>query len=172
MKIEKVTVDDAKELLSIYGPYVEKTAISFEYEVPQLEEFQERIRTISAKYPYLKAVENGEILGYAYAGVFKARAAYAFSVETTIYVRENQKRSGVGRMLYEALEQALKEQGILNMNACIASPTAPGPYLTEDSIHFHEAMGFSTVGKFHSSGYKFGKWFDMVWMEKLIGEHV
>ena len=107
--VERVTEEDAAGLLEIYGPYVLETAISFEYQVPSLEEFRERIRTISAKYPYLKAVdEQGKILGYAYAGTFKSRTAYDWAVETTIYVRRECRGMGVGRQLYESLEQALK----------------------------------------------------------------
>ena len=85
MKIERVTVEDASELLSIYAPYVLNTAVSFEYEVPALEEFQRRIIDISSKYPYIKAVDNGEILGYAYATAFRARKAYGWSVVVSLY---------------------------------------------------------------------------------------
>ena len=92
MKIERVTVEDAKELLEIYAPYVTDTAISFEYEVPSVEEFEERIRTISAILPYIKAVEDGKIIGYAYAGKFKGRKAYDWSVEE-IRCREGSLRS-------------------------------------------------------------------------------
>ena len=171
MTVEKVTLEDAEELLQIYAPYVKETAISFEYEVPSVEEFADRIRHISSCYPYIKAVENGKILGYAYAGSFKGRKAYDWSVETTIYVRQNCKRQGVGRRLYETLEAALKSMGILNMNACIASPATEDEHLTDDSYHFHRQMGFTLVGRFHKSGYKFGTWYDMIWMEKMIGNH-
>jgi phosphinothricin acetyltransferase len=172
MDIEKVTETDTKKLLDIYAFYVEKTAISFEYDVPSVEEFACRIRRISARYPYIKAVNNGEIIGYAYADVFKDRAAYDRAVETTIYVRPEMRRSGVGRQLYEALERALTDMGILNMNACIAYTSAPDKYLNNDSMYFHQKMGFDMVGTFHKCGFKFGRWYDMIWMEKLIGEHV
>lgn len=171
MKIEPVKMEDAKELLSIYAPYVKDTAISFEYEVPSLAEFQDRIRNISASLPYIKAVEAGEILGYAYAGKFKARKAYDWSVEVTVYVRKDAKRSGVGRLLYGALEESLKRIGVLNMNACIAIPKEEDEHLSNDSFYFHEKMGFHLVGTFHNSGYKFHTWYDMIWMEKIIGEH-
>ena len=164
MKIEKVTVEDAEKLLEIYAPYVENTAITFEYDVPSKDEFEERIKNISAKYPYIK-------VGYAYAASFKDRRAYDGSVETTIYVKNNCKRMGIGKALYEVLEQELKDMGILNMNACIACPVQEGRYLNDDSIRFHDNMGFTEVGHFHNSGYKFGQWFDMIWMEKMIGEH-
>ena len=88
MIIRTVTEKDAHELLEIYRPYVEDTAITFEYDVPSVEEFAERIRRISANYPYIAAVENGKIAGYAYAGVFKNRAAYDWSVEVTVYVKK------------------------------------------------------------------------------------
>lgn len=172
MKIEKVTQEDAAALLEIYAPYVEQTAISFEYTVPSPEEFQERIRSISAKYPYLKAVdEAGNILGYAYAAAFKSRAAYDWAVETTIYVRREHRGSGVGRALYEALERSLRGMGICNLNACIAYTARPDAHLTNDSMHFHQKLGFRLVGTFHSCGCKFGTWYDMIWMEKIIGPH-
>lgn len=166
-----VKAEDAKELLSIYEPYVRDTAISFEYEVPSLAEFQERIKNISSILPYIKAVEKGEILGYAYAGKFKNRKAYDWSVETTVYVRKDSRRAGIGRLLYNALEKSLKEIGVLNMNACIAVPKGEDGHLGNDSFRFHQKMGFSLVGTFHNSGYKFNTWYDVVWMEKIIGEH-
>ncbi|MCI5827960.1 MAG: N-acetyltransferase family protein [Lachnospiraceae bacterium] len=171
MKIERVTTADAEVLLSIYAPYVRETAVSFEYEVPSLAEFQERIRTISASLPYIKVVEESEILGYAYAGKFKNRKAYDWSVETTVYVRQDARRTGVGHLLYDTLEDSLRRIGVLNMNACIAVPQGDDKHLTNDSYHFHERMGFQLVGRFHNSGFKFDTWYDMIWMEKMIGEH-
>lgn len=174
MRIEKVSVSDAKELLGIYGPYVEKTAITFEYEVPSVEEFEGRIRNISSKYPYIKAVnDNGEIVGYAYASAFKGRRAYDWSVESTVYVREDQKRNGVGMALYEVLEKSLAQMGILNVNACIAylKDGTTDEHLTNDSYFFHDKLGYKLVGTFHDSGYKFGNWYDMIWMEKMLGDH-
>lgn len=170
--IRTAVQQDAKVLLEIYAPYVKKTAITFEYEVPTAEEFAGRISKVLQKYPYLVAEVNGESVGYAYAGPFKERAAYDWAVETTVYVREDMKKSGIGRALYTALEKALSAQGILNLNACIAFPENEDEYLTRDSIKFHEKMGFETAGRFHKCGYKFGRWYDMVWMEKFIGEHV
>lgn len=171
IRIERVTTVDAEELLSIYAPYVRDTAISFEYEVPSLDEFQNRIETISSCLPYIKAVQGGEILGYAYAGKFKERKAYDWSVEVTVYVRRDVRRKGVGRLLYGALEKSLKQMGVLNMNACISVPKEDDPHLTNDSYHFHSSMGFDLVGTFHDSGYKFDTWYDMIWMEKMIGDH-
>lgn len=170
--IESVTVNDAEELLSIYSYYVEKTAVSFEYEVPSKEEFENRIKNISSKYPYIKAVdENGRIVGYAYAGVFKGRKAYDHSVETTIYLDEAVRRKGYGTIIYDELENRLKKMGILNLYACIASTETEDEYLTNASKLFHGKKGYSLVGTFHKCGNKFNRWYDMVWMEKFIGEH-
>lgn len=163
--------EDAEVLLEIYRPYVEKTAITFEVEVPTPEEFRERIRRVLRRYPYLVAERDGEIVGYAYAGPFKERAAYDWAVETTVYVREDRKRMGIGKELYAALERALTLQKILNVNACIAYPETEDAYLTRDSVQFHEHMGYKTVGEFHQCGYKFRRWYNMVWMEKFLGEH-
>lgn len=171
VKIRTVIGQDAAELVRIYAPYVLNTAVTFEYDVPTVEEFAERIRRIKLKYPYLAAESDGEILGYAYAGPFKERAAYDRSVETSIYVKDGHKGCGIGRKLYDALEGALKEQGILNLYACIAYPEREDSFLTKDSVAFHEKMGYQTVGRFHRCGYKFGRWYDMVWMEKFIGTH-
>ena len=107
VKIQVASVEDAEELLAIYAPYVEKTAITFEYEVPSVEEFKGRIAHVLQRFPYLKAVEDGKILGYAYVSPFKERAAYGWSVETSIYVDENVKHKGVGRKLHEVMEESM-----------------------------------------------------------------
>lgn len=172
MKIESVKKNDAKKLLEIYAYYVKETAVSFEYEIPSVKEFKKRIKTISKKFPYIKAVDKDEnIVGYAYANTFKSRSAYDWSVETTIYVKKDCRKNGIGKALYNELEIQLKKMGILNMNACIAFTNSEDSHLTNASVFFHEKMDFKTVGTFHKIGYKFNTWYDMVWMEKFIGEH-
>lgn len=172
MKIRKASINDVPALLEIYAPYVRETAISFEYEVPTAEEFAGRIETISRRYPYLVLEdEDGTIAGYAYASAFKGRAAYDWSVETTIYIRKEMHGKGYGKILYQELERCLKAQNILNANACIAYAREDNDHLTNSSMYFHEKMGYTMVGTFHSSGYKFGQWYDMIWMEKMLGEH-
>ena len=163
--------EDAPKLLEIYAPYVLETVITFEYDVPSIEEFTERMRTIQCKYPYLVAECGGEPVGYAYAGRFVRRAAYDWAAETTIYLKQNQKKQGIGRKLYEALEAILKEMNICNLNACIGYPSSEDEYLTKNSAQFHAHMGYQMAGEFHQCGYKFGRWYNMVWMEKMIGEH-
>ena len=170
--IRVATTDDAQELLDIYVPYVTKTAISFECEVPGLSEFEARITDILKKYPYLIAERGGEILGYAYTHAFVGRAAYDHAAETTIYLKEDRTKTGVGRMLYDSLERISKAQNIFNLNACIGYPEIEDEHLTMNSIRFHEHMGYRMVGIFHNCGYKFGTWYHMAWMEKIIGEHV
>lgn len=171
MQIRMATVEDAEDILNIYRYYVENTAISFEYTAPELEEFRNRIKNTLTKYPYLVAVEGEKILGYAYAGAFYGRAAYDWSVETTVYVEKGLKKRGVGKALYKALEERLKEMGILNLYACIAYPVEDDEYLDKNSAEFHAHMGYAKVGEFHKCGYKFGRWYHMIWMEKIIGEY-
>ena len=171
IRLRTACEEDAEALLDIYAPYVEHTAVSFEYEVPSVEEFRERIRRIREQYPYLLAESEGEILGYAYASPFHERRAYDWAAETSIYLRRDRRRQGLGRKLYEALEEILRMQGITDLYACIACPEGEDPYLSRDSILFHQRMGFQTVGRFPSCGYKFHRWYHMVWMLKNIGEH-
>lgn len=163
-KIRLAKVEDMPRLLEIYSYYVKETNISFEWEVPSLEEFTGRYTTMIEKYPYIVMEEDGVLVGYAYANTFKGRKAYNWSVETTIYLDKDYRGGGKGHALYIELEQYLKRQGILNVNACIVHPYS-------ESVKFHTKMGFEMAGHFHKCGYKFDQWYDMVWMEKIIGEH-
>lgn len=166
--IREATIEDARDLLAIYAPYVEDTAITYEYDVPSEEEFAQRIADTLRRYPYLVACDDGRIVGYAYAGTFKGRRAYDCSVETSIYIDRGCYGRGIGRLLYEALEARLMRQGITNMYACIAYTGHEDEYLTNDSVRFHERMGFELCGTFHRCAVKFGRVYDMVWMEKFI----
>ena len=169
--IREATINDAPRLLEIYGYYVKHTAISFEYEVPSVEEFQARIERTLVRYPFLVLEEEDFVLGYAYAGPFKARAAYDWSCELSIYLDKDCHGKGFGRRLYDALEERLKAQGIQNLYACIAFPDEEDEYLTINSVEFHEHMGYRRVGVFRQCAYKFGRWYSMTWMEKMLGEH-
>lgn len=174
IKIRSAEISDGEALLAIYAPYVKETAISFEYEVPTLAEFRRRMENTTKKYPYLVAELAGKPVGYAYAGQFQERDAYAWDVEVTIYVERELRKSGIGRLLYENLERALAAQGFLNVNACIAFPPCgkEDEFLTKNSVGFHQHMGYRMVGKFTQCGYKFNRWYDMIWMEKHVGAHV
>lgn len=164
MNIRIAAPADAPQLLHIYAPYVEKTSVTFEYEVPSVEDFTERVRRTLGKYPYLAAEEDSTVLGYAYASAFKARAAYNWSVETSIYIREDMGHNGIGTALYKALEKVLTLQNVCNLCACIAYPNPA-------SVSFHERFGYKTVAHFHASGFKQNAWSDMIWMEKELCPH-
>lgn len=176
MNQEKITFriakkEDAQKLLEIYGPYVLHTAITFEYEVPTKQEFEQRITHTLKKYPYIVAEAEGNVIGYAYAGPLKERKAYDYAVEMSIYVDEKKKRKGIGKRLYQILEALLQQQGIQNLYACIGYPEIEDEYLTKNSAQFHEHMGYQILGTFHNCGYKFHRWYHMIWMEKIIGQH-
>lgn len=169
--IRIATERDAERLLEIYAYYVENTAITFEYTVPSVEEFRSRIRHTLSRYPYLVSEHDGVIVGYAYAGAFHERKAYDWAVETTVYVAKDARKRGYGKELYETLEKALALQNIINLNACIGYPAEEDEYLTKNSAQYHAHMGYRLVGTFHNCGYKFGRWYHMIWMEKCLSGH-
>ena len=225
LKFRVARPGDAEALRTIYAPYVEETAITFEYEVPGVEEFRARIAHTLATYPYIVAVEeqpanadtahadgtsstcidcsdanadaghadgvpassmpaagadaaggtcrtSEHIIGYAYVGRLHERAAYDWSVETSIYVDRSARKHGLGRQLYERLEAILRAMNIISVNACIAYPgTNNDPYLNTNSPDFHAHLGYQLVGHFHACAYKFDRWYDMIWMEKWIAPH-
>jgi len=162
--IRPVTPEDAEELVSIYAPYVLETAVTYEYEVPSVEEFRGRIGNTIKNYPYLAAVEDGIILGYAYASAFHPRAAFRWSAEVTVYLRKEAHGRGIGRMLYEALEVILKKQNVQTVIALIADPNL-------ESVAFHEKLGYRVAGRLTNCAYKLGQWRGMYYMEKFLGTH-
>lgn len=170
--IRDACISDAPRLLEIYSYYVQHTAISFEYTTPTQEEFCRRMRHIMSRYPYLVAEVDGRVVGYAYAGAFVGRAAYDWACELTIYLDPEARKRGLGRALYEAMEKALGAMGVLNLYACIGYPRdGDDEYLSTNSADFHAHLGFEKIGTFTACGYKFGRWYDMIWMEKIIGQH-
>lgn len=170
-RIRDAKLQDAERLAEIYGYYVEHTAVSFEYRVPSVTEFRTRMQEIMRNFPYLIAEYGDQVAGFAYATALNTREAYARSCEMTVYVDASLRRCGLGCLLYEALENALKKKGICNCYACIAYPMQEDAYLTADSVAFHTRLGYRRVGRFSRCGYKFGHWYDVVWMEKIIQEH-
>ncbi len=171
LSVRFATPADAETLVAIYAPYIRKTAITYEYEIPSVAEFTRRIETYSAKYPYLVAELAGIPVGYAYACPLGSRPAFDWAVETAIYIREDCKGLGLGRVLYEKLEAILKAMGIRTMTAAVASVDHDDPYLTDASIRFHLRMGYTPVGTFRHAGCKFGRWYDLTWLEKSIGPY-
>ncbi len=171
VNIRIATAQDAAAVLDIYAPYVENTAITFEYTVPSVQEFERRISNTLQTYPYLVAEVAKEIVGYTYAGPYRERSAYQWAVEVSIYVKKTAKKMGIGKTLYQALETILNLQHISNLYACIADTDEEDPYLTKDSILFHQRLGYRQVGKFTQCGYKFNRWYNIIWMEKQIQVH-
>lgn len=168
ISIRNATPEDAEALLKIYAPYVEKTAITFELVVPGVEEFRKRIEKTQQRFPYLVAERGGAVVGYAYAGTFKDRAAYDHCVETSIYIAEGERGRGIGTKLYAALEACMPAIGVTNLNACIAYAQVEDEYLDNRSEAFHARQGYARVAHFHRCGLKFGRYYDMIWMEKIL----
>ncbi|HEL1907171.1 TPA: N-acetyltransferase [Streptococcus suis] len=163
--IRSARIEDAADLVAIYAPYVEKTAITFETEVPTMEAFASRIEKTLEKFPYLVAVEEGALVGYAYASTYYARAAYDWTVELSVYIKQEARGKGIGTLLYNALENDLTACGFKNFLACIALPNAA-------SLALHEKRGYEQVAHFKKVGYKFDSWHDIVWLQKsLVGEN-
>lgn len=172
VRIRAATPDDATDLLAIYAPYVAETAITFEYDVPSVSEFCNRIEhTLAEGHPYLVMEGVTGLLGYAYTSPFVGRAAYQWSEETTIYLRHDMRGHGLGCRLYRALEDVCRLRGVFNLEACIGYAEPEDEHLTNASMRFHMRMGYRLVGRFYKCGYKFGTWYDMVWMERFLGQH-
>ncbi len=169
MIIRDAFVADAERLLEIYTPYVLETAVSFEYDAPTIEDFRSRIAATKEKYPYLVAEREGVILGYCYAGGFHTRRAYIHSAELSIYIDRQHRREGVGRLLYAELERRLSAMGITNLYACAAFVEQEDEYLTHDSVKFHQRCGFTRCARMHGCGVKFGRRYDLVYLEKILG---
>ena len=161
MEIRLAKPSDARSLLDIYAPYVENTAITFEYEVPTVEDFTTRIEKTLEKYPYLVAEEGDVVVGYAYASTYYARAAYDWAVELSVYVSQDARGKGVGSKLYDALEEMLEQMGYIHFLACISLPN-------EASLALHRKRGYQQVAHFPKIGYKFNRWHDIVWLQKSL----
>jgi len=169
MRIRTARPDDAERLLEIYAPYVRETAVTFEYDVPEVSAFRERIEKTLTEHPYIVAEDESGIVGYAYSATFHFRAAYKHSAETSIYVDKNSRGRGAGRLLYERLEELLKAQNVYVLYACISSTDrADDPYLTDASIRFHTKLGYTLAGRHTDCGWKFDRWYSVVWMEKEL----
>ena len=159
MSIRFATEQDIPAILAIYGPYVENTAISFEYSVPTREEFTQRFRKYTLQFPWLVWEEDGAVLGYAYGSAPFERAAYGWCAEASIYLAPQAHRRGIGRKLYAVLEQLLTLQGYRKLYALVTTANPP-------SVQFHLAMGYRYLAEFQNCGYKFDGWHGVTWLEK------
>ena len=152
---------DVAQILAIYGPYVESTTVTFEYDVPCRREFTERFRSVTAQFPWLVWEEAGEILGYAYASPPYTRAAYRWCAEPSVYLKPRAQGRGIGRKLYGALEEILTLQGYQILYALVTEENRA-------SLTFHEKMGYRKAALFGECGFKFGRWMGVYWLEKRL----
>ena len=156
VRLRQTAVGDGAAIAAIYAPYVSDTIISFETEPPAAAEMSRRIASVGERHPWLLAEQGGQVLGYAYAGEHRSRAAYRWDVDVAVYLAAAAHRRGIGRRLYQALFGVLRLQGYINAYAGIALPNAA-------SIGLHESLGFAPVGIYRKVGYKYGDWHDVGW---------
>ena len=159
--LRDATIQDIPAIWDIYRPYILNTAITFEYDVPTLAQFEDRFRAITREFTWLVWEEDGEILGYAYGSRAFERAAYGWDADLSIYLRQGCSGRGIGRALYETLEQRLAAQGYYVLYALVTSANA-------GSCAFHEAMGYREAVRLPACGFKFGQWYDVIWYEKRL----
>ena len=161
MSIRFAKREDIPAILSIYAPFVEQTAVSFEYTTPTVEEMEKRMADITKQFPWLVWEENGQVLGYAYACAPFERAAFSWCAEPAIYIAPEARGKGVGKALYQQLETYLKAQGYVVLYALVTTSNAP-------SVAFHEAVGYRQVAFQPDCGYKLGGWHGLIWLEKRL----
>lgn len=165
MIIRTAAVPDMEEIANIYEYYVLETAISFEQDAPNTEQMVERFYHKTLRCPWLVCEQDGAVIGYAYAGEFRERAAYQWDVELSVYVDKSAHNRGAGKALYKAMFAILRELGY-----CLAYSVITVP--NDASVGFHRAMGFSDAGVWHSAGYKLDAWHDVLLMEKPLVEQM
>jgi L-amino acid N-acyltransferase YncA len=163
-RIRSVDVADTEAVRAIYAPFVSDNATSFEAVVPDLAEMERRIKTQRDWYPWLVFERDRTVLAYAYASAHRARKAYQWCVEVSVYVHPQAHRCGIGRALYTALFELLRQQGYVNAYAGI---TLPNP----SSMGLHESLGFVPVGVFRQIGFKFDRWHDVAWLHLRLREN-
>jgi len=161
--VREVKLDDAQALLDIYKPYVETTWVTFETETPSLDEFRGRIEKyhFAQEQPYKIAETGGLIIGYAYAHRYHEREAYKFAAETSVYIKQGYGRCGVGTKLYQVILEDLTRKGFHTAIAILGYPNEP-------SKQFHKKFGFVEVGCLCEVGYKFDRWLDVGYLEKIL----
>ncbi|MGB0723470.1 MAG: arsinothricin resistance N-acetyltransferase ArsN1 family B [Gammaproteobacteria bacterium] len=159
--IRPVSEADAAAIARLYNPFIRDTVITFEEEPVDAEEISARIRSVTARLPWLVFEEQGQVLGYAYASHWRSRSAYRFSVETSVYVAPHAAGRGIGGALYEHLIARLREQGIHSVVGALALPNAV-------SVRLHEKLGFRKVAHFSEVGFKQGRWIDVGYWELIL----
>lgn len=163
MKLRLAQLNDTEKILEIYKPYILHTTVTFEYDVPSEEAFRERVNNIMEKYPYVVCEEKEEIVGYCYGARFKERAAFGYDAELSVYLKEDARNRGIGSALYGAVIEILELMNIRNIYGLVAYPN-------EVSVRLHKAFGFSLAGRLVKTGYKFGRWIDLMCFERHSGD--
>lgn len=171
--IRQIKPEDGPRLLEIYSYYIEKTAVTFEWDVPGINEWKERIESIVKNHPYLVCETKGPdgkniLIGYAYAHTFNTRKAYDWTFETSIYLDKDFRKCGAGTLLYKELEKKCLEMGIKNLLTKICYAEVEDEYISHASIIFHEKSGYRKVGHLEKVGFKFGRWYDIIMMQKQL----
>ena len=164
-KIRFATIEDAEAILAIYAEYIIHTGVTFEIEVPTIEQFRERMRRITEQFPWLVCEIDGVIAGYAYGSKHGERAAYRWSADLSVYINEKFHRRGIATALYKAVMELLRLQGYFTVYAGVSTPN-------EKSEAFHSAFGFRNLGEFKNVGYKLGQWRSVAWYELPLAEYV
>lgn len=161
LKVREASALDAEACVAIYAPYVTDTAITFEIDVPSAAEMADRIARAQSTHAWMVLEDEGRVIGYAYAGPMKPRAAYRWSCEVSVYLEQGRRRTGAGRALYEALLERLTERGF---RTAIAGMTLPN----DASVGLHKAMGFEPIGTYRRIGWKLGSWHDVAWVQRPL----
>ena len=156
------TAADAAACRAVYAPYVLRSTVTFEDAVPSEQEMGARITRALDSHAWVVAERAGRVVGYAYAGPVKERAAYAWSSEVSVYLADEARGQGLGRALYEALFAALAERGYVRLLAVVALPNEP-------SLALHRALGFREAGRLERIGFKHGRWRDVAWLQRDLG---
>lgn len=160
-KIRIASLQDAREIYQIYEPYILNTPITFETEPIPLEAFQERMNKVLNKFPWLVCERDGRIIGYAYASLYRERAAFAWDCECSVYIKEGEHHKGIATLLYNKLFDILKDQGYYRVYSLITYPN-------EGSVGLHKKFGFTEIALLKNTGYKLGAWRDMIVLEKEL----
>lgn len=159
--IRAATLEDAKDILAIYEPYILNTTITYEYETVSIDEFRNRMIETMQKHPWIVYEVNGVIAGYAYASTHRKRAAYGWDCEVSVYLDPKYQKQGIASKLYEKLLSILQSQGYVNVYSFIDYPN-------ESSYTLHKKFGFNELCIYKRTAYKFGAWRDLLVMEKSL----
>lgn len=162
--VRPAAVSDAAAILDVYRNFILNTTVTFEEEVPGVEQYRERMNGIMAEYPFLVCEDGGRVAGFAYAHRHQSRSAYRYGAELSIYLRPHYTNLGIGRAMSEAIAQLLRMQGVQTLYSAVSVPNAASEAL-------HDSMGFTRVGLWKNTGYKKGRWLDIAWYELPLGDY-